>query len=66
MWTREGVKQLRARLGISQVVLAGLIKMDVQTVQAWEQGRCSISRRGREGLDRVARREAAGRKEEAR
>ena len=37
-YTREKVKALRARLNVSQTVLAGVINTSAATVRAWEAG----------------------------
>ncbi|MEW6752862.1 MAG: helix-turn-helix transcriptional regulator [Candidatus Latescibacterota bacterium] len=45
--TPEALKRLRSRLGLSQVELAGLLKVSANTVVRWEAGRCKPRARHR-------------------
>ena len=54
--TAEEIRQLRARLGLTQLELARKLNVALSTVAAWEQSRKVPGRRSERDLQRLARR----------
>lgn len=63
MWTAERVKKLRKRLGLSQQVMAGLLKVTQKAVSAWEVGHTQPNRWLQERLSALERETTHERKE---
>ena len=52
-WTSERVKALRERYGESQAKFAERLRVSIDTIQYWEQGRGPVSGLGEFALDRL-------------
>ena len=52
-WTRERVKFLRTRIGLSQEAFARLLGISYTTVNSWERGSHKVSKKMAKRLDEL-------------